>query len=370
MTTTKPGDTTGRALAKSDGFHPYEIGIVGPEGSFRDDLAVALARAMAPEFHLGVLPHSFPPSDAAQPLHVARFLTTPEQHVVAMPRDHASDAMRLPLLDLDAVFVQAELTSPLPKIMVVGDGLPPKADAVFAYAAEERACPVLPPSAPFYASDEIEALGDRVGAQLSAQAAVTPVCGLVLAGGKSVRMGTDKSLLEYHGKPQVLHCHDMLAEVCDEVRVSVAEEAGVPDAMQGLSLLPDRFLGYGPIGGVLTALSAQPDSAWLVLACDLPSVSLKLLNSLLAERNPFAYATSFLAEDGLPEPLCTVYEPKSRFLLHRELSQGNESLRGVLRGSRCAFLRPPDPASLTNVNSKEDHDRRVAALANQEREDA
>lgn len=370
MTTTKRGETSSRAEEKPCGFHPHEIAIVDPAGLFGDDLAVELARAMAPEFHIGVAPRPSPPSDAEPPLHVARFLTTPDQHVLAMPLEQASGAMKLPLLDLDMVFVQADATAPLPKIMVVGDGTPPVADGVIAYVAEKDACPILPPSAPFFARGDLSALAERVEEVLGARAVAGPLYGLVLAGGESARMGTDKALLDYHGKPQFLHCQELLEPYCDRVHVSVYDEESAPDEMHGLNLIPDRFLDYGPLSGVLTALSSEPDAAWLVLACDLPFVDEDLLDSLLAGRNPFMFASAFLAEDGRPEPLCAVYEAKSRFLLHQELAKGNESLRDILRRFRCALLTPPDPAALTNVNSKEDYERRMAALANQEREDA
>jgi molybdopterin-guanine dinucleotide biosynthesis protein A len=371
VTTTNPGDT-GRSRSWRNGdFHPHEIAIVDPAGLFGDDLAVELARAMVPEFHIGVAPRPLPPASAAeQPLHVARFLTTPEQHVLAMPHEHASDAMKLPLLDLDAVFVQDDATSRLPKILIVGDGVPPEAADVFAYVADEGACPILPASAPFYTRGDVSALAECVKAQLRAQAEARPLYGLVLAGGESTRMGTDKALLSYHGKPQFQHCHDSLSPICDRVYVSIRDKTTASDEMAGLHQIPDRFLGCGPLGGVLTALSVEPDAAWLVLACDLPFADADTLASLLTRRNPFQFASAFLADDGRPEPLCAVYEPKSRFLLHQELAKGNESLRDILRGSRCALFAPPDPAALTNVNSKTDYEQRMTVLTNDEREDA
>ncbi len=371
MTTTSPGDTPRPRSWRPSGFHPHEIAIVDPVGLFGDDLAVELARAMAPEFHIGVAPRPLPPAGATkQPLHVARFLTTPEQHVLAMPHEHASDAMKLPLLDLDAIFVQDDAMSPLPKIMIVGDGAPPEAAGVFAYVADEGACPILPAGAPFYTRGDMSALAERVEAQLRAQAEARPLYGLVLAGGESRRMGTDKALLSYHGKPQFQHCHDSLTPICDRVYVSIRDKTAAPDEMSGLHQIPDRFLDCGPLGGVLTALSVEPDAAWFVLACDLPFADADTLASLLAHRNPLRFASAFLADDGRPEPLCAVYEPKSRFLLHQELAKGNKSLRDILRRSRCALFAPPDPAALTNVNSKADYEQRMTVLTNHEREDA
>src|SRR5688572_25749176 len=101
--------------------------------------------------------------------------------------------------------------------------------------------------------------------------------GLVLAGGKSSRMGRDKSLIAFHGKPQRDHLFDLLSGVCSKVFVSCNATQQVPEQ---LNPLPDRFLIESPLNGILTALSHDPSVPWLVVAVDMPNVDLKLLNHL------------------------------------------------------------------------------------------
>ena len=74
----------------------------------------------------------------------------------------------------------------------------------------------------------------------------------------------------------------------------------------------DRLPDAGPIGGILAALHAHPQAAWLVLACDLPFLDAATLQQLIAARDPRRLATAFRSShDGKPEPLCAIYEPAS-----------------------------------------------------------
>ena len=112
--------------------------------------------------------------------------------------------------------------------------------------------------------------------------AVPEVKGLVLAGGKSTRMGTDKGLLEYHGKSQRLYSRELLENVNLKTFLSVRKEQQVDDPQ----IIEDVFLGLGPFGAICSAFQNDPNSAWLTLATDLPYVDEKLIRNLLDERDP------------------------------------------------------------------------------------
>ena len=86
--------------------------------------------------------------------------------------------------------------------------------------------------------------------------------GLVLAGGLSTRMGADKAMLSYNGKPQALHAMDLLEEFCDEVFVSVrsSDDRRFAEA----SVILDTLTVSGPANGILSAMKASPEKAWLV----------------------------------------------------------------------------------------------------------
>lgn len=179
---------------------------------------------------------------------------------------------------------------------------------------------------------------------------VPPLHGLVLAGGKSTRMQQDKGSLHYHQADQRTHVHHLLQPFCREVYVSchagqVAEVAGK------LPYLEDRFLNLGPTGGILTALQHQPDAAWLTVACDLPFLRPQTLEYLVQLRDPSCLATAFYDPEGqFPEPLLTIWEPRSFGVLLQFLAQGYSCPRKTLINSDVKLLTVPDARELRNVN--------------------
>lgn len=179
-----------------------------------------------------------------------------------------------------------------------------------------------------------------------------PVNGLVLAGGRSLRMGRDKGAIAWHGKPQREYAADLLADGCAEVFISCRPDQVFESAYP---LLPDTFADLGPYGAILSAFRQQPDRAWLVVACDLPLIDRATLDFLLQHRAPRHLATTFRSpHDELPEPLITIWEPKSYAVLLSFLSQGYSCPRKVLLQSDTHLLTPPDATVLTNVNTAEE----------------
>lgn len=180
-----------------------------------------------------------------------------------------------------------------------------------------------------------------------------PLHGLVLAGGLSQRMQTDKGRLRYGpgGREQREVAAGLLAEVCQEVFVSVrAEQAAELPA--GLRPLPDTFLGLGPLGGILSAFRHDPNAAWLVLACDLPFLTADVLRQLVAGRQPARLATAFRSPDNeFPEPLITIFEPRAYPELLRFLGMGYSCPRKMLINSDVEVLPTPGGEALRNVNT-------------------
>lgn len=178
--------------------------------------------------------------------------------------------------------------------------------------------------------------------------------GLVLAGGKSQRMGTAKDLINWHGKQQRYFAADILAPLCKEVYISCRQDQ-LDNFDNNYRSLTDTFLQMGPFGGILSALRSQRDCAWLVIACDLPFLDKSSLEYLIALRDADKIATTFKSPfDGLPEPLITIWEPKSYPLLLKHLGMGNTCPRKALINSDTLILEPRDPRVLMNVNTPEE----------------
>jgi molybdopterin-guanine dinucleotide biosynthesis protein A len=192
--------------------------------------------------------------------------------------------------------------------------------------------------------------------------------GLVLAGGKSTRMGTDKGLLTWHGKPQRYYMADMLRQVCADVFISCRNEQAAEIQTAGYAPLTDdaRFAGQGPSAAIVSAFLAHPGATWLVVACDLPLLDASTLTHLLAHRDPQKIATTFESPyDGLPEPLITIWEPAAYTILLSKLQEGYKCPRKVLINNDTAIIRPPYPDALANTNTPEEAEK-VRAIIQQQ----
>lgn len=181
----------------------------------------------------------------------------------------------------------------------------------------------------------------------------TPLMGLVLAGGRSTRMGTAKEELRWYGKQQQYAMADLLAKFCSAVSISCR-----PDQLEKISksytALPDAFPGMGPAGGILSAFQSRKEAAWLVVACDLPLLDEKALDFLVRCRNPEKTATVYESPvDQGPEPLAAIWEPESFPLLLDFLKTGSRSPRKFLMSNDVLLLKPENPEVLRNVNTPE-----------------
>ncbi|HEY7639917.1 MAG TPA: NTP transferase domain-containing protein [Steroidobacteraceae bacterium] len=192
--------------------------------------------------------------------------------------------------------------------------------------------------------------------------------GLVLAGGASTRMRTDKALLDYHGQPQVRWAFELLTKFCAATFVSVRPEHSADPSRSGLPQIVDRQPGIGPIAGISAALLEHPKAAWLVLACDLPFITEQTLQHLIAHRDPHKIATAYRsAHDGLPEPLCAIWEPAAREPVLAYIAGGKQCPRKFLINSDIVLLDLPQRAALDNVNTQEEFAAATALLGAKER---
>lgn len=178
--------------------------------------------------------------------------------------------------------------------------------------------------------------------------------GLVLAGGKSLRMGYDKGAVNWFGKEQRYHVADMLKPLCSEVFISCRADQKQQISVN-YNVLEDTFTGLGPFGAILSAFREQPDRAWLVVACDLPLLETETFKFLIEQRKISAIATAYNSPaNEFPEPLITIWEPRSYPVLLSFLAQGYSCPRKVLINNDVNLVQALNPEALTNVNTPED----------------
>ncbi len=180
--------------------------------------------------------------------------------------------------------------------------------------------------------------------------------GLVLAGGKSERMGTDKGKMIWHGKEHRYWMADLLTNYCNDVFISCRTDQVMEIEAQHYKTIPDELPNRGPLGAVLSAFNTVAGVAWLVTACDMPFIDGSAIQYLIEHRNSTAIATTYESPtDHLPEPLMAIWEPHAELFLRKSLHEKKLSLRQILiqqEAVRC--ISPLHPASLINVNTAAD----------------
>ncbi|WP_299015677.1 NTP transferase domain-containing protein [uncultured Polaribacter sp.] len=207
-----------------------------------------------------------------------------------------------------------------------------------------------------YTIDEVDAIANHINNLV--QEKIAPIKGLVLVGGKSTRMGTDKSELNYFGKAQKNHVKNLLENQNLQTFYSVGYEGNKVDEIS------DKFINLGPFGGICSAFQKDPNSAWFVLATDVPFVDSTIIQQLLKHRNPSKVATAIKGKSKeFVEPLITIYEPKAYPILLQYLAQGYSCPRKMLINSDVEIVEIDD-AFIRNINTPEEFEAAKKEIKN------
>jgi molybdopterin-guanine dinucleotide biosynthesis protein A len=183
-----------------------------------------------------------------------------------------------------------------------------------------------------------------------------PLLGLVLAGGLSNRMGTDKATLEIAGVSLLERAVATLTQCVDQVFVSISALQATDTARSCYAVIEDRFEGIGPAAGILSAHLHAPKAAWLVIACDMPLLDVSSIRRLIRARVADQDATAWASADAsVPEPLCAIYEPGTLAAFLDLVSVGGDpSPRAWLEAARTHLLPEPRPEVLDGTNTREE----------------
>jgi len=200
----------------------------------------------------------------------------------------------------------------------------------------------------WYTIDEVDRIAKHIHNLIQEKTA--PVKGLVLVGGKSTRMGQDKSNLNYFGKPQKEVARELLENNNLETYYSVGKLSKKEDEIH------DAFLNLGPFGGICSAFQKDPNAAWFVLATDIPFVNDKIIQLLLKHRNSSKVATAIKGKGKeFVEPLITIYEPKAYPILLQYLAQGYSCPRKMLINSDVEIVEIDDDF-IRNINTSQEYE--------------
>ncbi|WP_353717976.1 molybdenum cofactor guanylyltransferase [Dyadobacter sp. 676] len=179
--------------------------------------------------------------------------------------------------------------------------------------------------------------------------------GLVICGGESTRMGTDKSLLVYYRKPQYEHVADLLAPLCERVILCCNGEQ-YKTFRTGYPKLADllEFAGAGPMGGLLTAFNTFPGNDFLVAGCDYPYLTTDELADFLHNTDKDLPATAFYNQNAFYEPLLGWYSRSAGNALLKAFKNGSRSLQRFLENEHAGKYRPSSEKTMLSADTIDD----------------
>lgn len=181
------------------------------------------------------------------------------------------------------------------------------------------------------------------------------VAGIVLAGGRSTRMGRDKAAIEIAGSSLLQRTALRLAAAVDEVVVVGRSGQQLPalDVPVPVLIVRDRYPNTGPLGGIATGMQASEAAAFVAVACDMPLLEGELVRRLVALREE-ADAVVPVGPDGRDQPLCAVYGRTCLPAIERCLHEGSFRVTSFYSRCRVRRVHVDDPLPFSNVNTPDD----------------
>jgi len=183
----------------------------------------------------------------------------------------------------------------------------------------------------------------------------TKATAIIMAGGGSIRMGTDKSMLPIKGKPLIETICEQLHGFFDQMLISANEVDKF--AFLGLEVVPDKVPEQGPLMGIASALEASANELNFVIACDIPKINLACINRMLNE------AIESQADIVVPttgeekyEPLFAIYRKTTLKAINKTLSSGKRKITDVFNLCTVKHIELDDTDWLINLNTMAEYE--------------
>ncbi|CAM4156676.1 molybdenum cofactor guanylyltransferase [Paenibacillus alkaliterrae] len=191
------------------------------------------------------------------------------------------------------------------------------------------------------------------------------VHGLILAGGQSSRMGSDKALLPVGGTALLYRLASQLSELTDSVIISVGSRErevlyreALGNLAEQISFVADRYPGCGPLSGLHAGLSAARNGYVFVIACDMPQLSGALFEQLTTHIESGADVIHY---EG--QPFHALYHSRTAPVIQMSLEEQDYRVMGLLRRLHTVEVEALDDglsSMFTNLNTPDDYMKYVA----------
>lgn len=174
--------------------------------------------------------------------------------------------------------------------------------------------------------------------------------GIILAGGKSSRMGQDKALMEIDGIPMIQHIANLLQKVTNEIVIASNDKKHHVFGDLGVE---DNFPDSGPMAGIEAGLLAARNNACIVISCDSPFLTSSVLSELILKDDKDTVVATC---NGRIHPLIGIYKKSSLDTIQAYLKQRKFKMRDLLEELNTEYLRFPDTMenAFNNLNTQEE----------------
>jgi molybdopterin-guanine dinucleotide biosynthesis protein A len=178
-----------------------------------------------------------------------------------------------------------------------------------------------------------------------------PATAIILAGGKSTRMGQDKNMLPINEQPMIEHIYKQLSSFFKQIIISANNTARY--SFLGATIVQDKVVGKGPLMGIVSALRASNNDVNFVIACDIPEIDISIIKAMLRQIDDYDAVVPKVGPSHY-EPLFAVYRKKALPLLDKALQSG---IYGVIDALSSCNVKYVDLSSrhFTNINTIDDY---------------
>ncbi|MHC4725482.1 MAG: molybdenum cofactor guanylyltransferase, partial [Planctomycetota bacterium] len=175
---------------------------------------------------------------------------------------------------------------------------------------------------------------------------------IILAGGESVRMNQDKSMLQISGKPVIKHIFDQLQPHFNQILIS--SEHLSKYSFLSVDIVPDKIAGRGPLMGIASALEASVNEVNFVIACDIPQVDMDLVRMMVRESREYDIVVP-RTEPSHNEPLFAIYKKSALVAIEKTIASGKNQIIAAYKFCKVNYVDLTDTQKLKNLNTMEDY---------------
>jgi len=176
--------------------------------------------------------------------------------------------------------------------------------------------------------------------------------GIIIAGGKSSRIGTDKAFISYNNKMLIEYAISVIKPIADTIIIS----SNTPEKIKKFKVITDIYKNIGPVAGLYSCLKASQTDVNIVIPCDTPQLTTALYKQMLSEFQKYKNLDAVVPRlpDGKVEPLIAVYSKKILPEIEKSIAVDDYKLVNLLSKINTKYVDITDIEQFKNINTPAD----------------